>query len=488
MALFTLPATSLSDAITVSEIKVPGLSGAGCGLNSKIEELNAVKDNATAELKALTSGSGGITASISSLASQVSSSASEIIEKVNKNLLSDLPAIGLKLQDEFHSAINSFETNAPGAALTKLKEIQNLFPSFDMQKALDAAAGILPAGAIPPNAAELIKDDLAKMNENLQTALPKIEKLAGSLASSATSFLGTAQTAVSDALNSIESGSGSTASLTGFASSVETALGDASKELSKLGAGGALTASDGEISGFLKKAESATSDLLGNLKKGIDKIPAFDICTAVPNQQVINGVVEELAIPPTKPTVNAEDPTPPTSAPTPVVPVMVDKFSFPFWTEKIKREFEDLISPEVDDKKTSVVRTIPLDTSWPELFKKASAVLEPAMESLKKNNSGLAATMIKFESGLFSSTKDEDLTYGGDDHIVWDRTDAERLRRGLSSLTAIGSPRPIEDAKPEAIEQPAATTASVNAAITKLSQFNRIFNNRLNNNLIDKLE
>ena len=386
MALFTLPATSLSDAITVSEIKVPGLSGAGCGLNSKIEELNAVKDNATAELKALTSGSGGITASISSLASQVSSSASEIIEKVNKNLLSDLPAIGLKLQDEFHSAINSFETNAPGAALTKLKEIQNLFPSFDMQKALDAAAGILPAGAIPPNAAELIKDDLAKMNENLQTALPKIEKLAGSLASSATSFLGNAQTAVSGALSSIKSGSGSTASLTGFASSVETALGDASKELSKLGAGGALTASDGEISGFLKKAESATSDLLGNLKKGIDKIPAFDICTAVPNQQVINGVVEELAIPPTKPTENAEPPTPPTPAPTPVVPKKLKAW---FFTDAVLAEIDShLFIPGSRHTGEAITRVIPLSPwphppGWEERLSSASKITERARVAIR---------------------------------------------------------------------------------------------------------
>ena len=45
---------------------------------------------------------------------------------------------------------------------------------------------------------------------------------------------------------------------------------------------------------------------------------------------------------------------------------------------------------------------------------------------------------------LYSNTKDENLTYSGDDYIVWDRINAERLRRGLPSLTAIGSPRPSE--------------------------------------------
>lgn len=46
---------------------------------------------------------------------------------------------------------------------------------------------------------------------------------------------------------------------------------------------------------------------------------------------------------------------------------------------------------------------------------------------------------------LYSGSKDEDLTYGGDDYIVWDNVNAERLRRGLPGLDAIGIPRPPED-------------------------------------------
>jgi hypothetical protein len=45
------------------------------------------------------------------------------------------------------------------------------------------------------------------------------------------------------------------------------------------------------------------------------------------------------------------------------------------------------------------------------------------------------------ESGLYSNTKDEDLTYTGTDHIVWDRINAERLRRGVGPLP---NPRPPE--------------------------------------------
>jgi hypothetical protein len=50
-----------------------------------------------------------------------------------------------------------------------------------------------------------------------------------------------------------------------------------------------------------------------------------------------------------------------------------------------------------------------------------------------------------FESGLSANIKDEDLKpYTGDDYIVWDRVNEERLRRGLPSLTELGYPRPLD--------------------------------------------
>ena len=48
-------------------------------------------------------------------------------------------------------------------------------------------------------------------------------------------------------------------------------------------------------------------------------------------------------------------------------------------------------------------------------------------------------------ANLYSRTPDSDLTYTGDDYIVWDRVNGERLRRGLPSLTSLGYPRPPED-------------------------------------------
>lgn len=46
--------------------------------------------------------------------------------------------------------------------------------------------------------------------------------------------------------------------------------------------------------------------------------------------------------------------------------------------------------------------------------------------------------------GLYANTSDSNLTYGGDDYIVWDRINAERTRRGLPGLASIGSPRPAQ--------------------------------------------
>lgn len=49
------------------------------------------------------------------------------------------------------------------------------------------------------------------------------------------------------------------------------------------------------------------------------------------------------------------------------------------------------------------------------------------------------------EGTLYSGTPDSELTYTGDDPLVWDRINGERLRRGLPGLAAIGIPRPPED-------------------------------------------
>lgn len=49
------------------------------------------------------------------------------------------------------------------------------------------------------------------------------------------------------------------------------------------------------------------------------------------------------------------------------------------------------------------------------------------------------------EDTLAAGTRDEDLTYTGNDSIVWDRVNATRLRRGLPGLASIGFPRPVDN-------------------------------------------
>lgn len=76
--------------------------------------------------------------------------------------------------------------------------------------------------------------------------------------------------------------------------------------------------------------------------------------------------------------------------------------------------------------------------------------------NLDQLKSSVGKSTASFESGLYAKTKDEDLIYSGNDTIVWDRSNAERLRRGLASLTDIGYPRPPED-------PPATAAAPTNA-------------------------
>jgi hypothetical protein len=61
--------------------------------------------------------------------------------------------------------------------------------------------------------------------------------------------------------------------------------------------------------------------------------------------------------------------------------------------------------------------------------------------SISKAFSGASKLGPSIDTSLYSKTKDEDLTYTGDDGLVWDRVNAERLRRSLSGLP---NPRPKE--------------------------------------------
>jgi hypothetical protein len=96
------------------------------------------------------------------------------------------------------------------------------------------------------------------------------------------------------------------------------------------------------------------------------------------------------------------------------------------------------------------------DSKIPEAFK-AIAIPIPAIDTV--NRSTLNAAIGRLvgndkvplpnygtpDASLYSKTKDEDLIYTGSDTIVWDRINAERLRRGLPGLAAIGYPRPPEE-------------------------------------------
>lgn len=68
--------------------------------------------------------------------------------------------------------------------------------------------------------------------------------------------------------------------------------------------------------------------------------------------------------------------------------------------------------------------------------------LEAAAKRIVGNAKVPSILPVNIEISAYANTKDEDLVYTGNDELVWDRINAERLRRGLPSLTAIGYPRP----------------------------------------------
>ena len=424
----TIPGLKVPDDL-LSLSTLPKLD-ATCGSNPNIEELNSIRKAAEDKLSNLTSG--GITGSLSSLASALKSSLSDVADGFNKNLLSDTPKIGIKLQDEFHNVMNYFSSGDQFSALSKLQDIKKQFPQFDIQKALNGAAGILPTGAIPSNATELIKGDLTKVLSSLGSAIPKITTLDKNLSIGATDLLSSAKTTVSGALENLTSGSGTTVDLKGAMKFANSAVKSAQSELSKLG--GAFNSVSSTVDSALKSLVSSGN----NLMTGVSKVPAFDICTAVPNQQVVNGVVEELPIPPVKPTVNSEPPTPPTPAPTPDTPVLVDKYSFPFWTESIKDSFLDVIAPLVDGKRPPISNRIPLDTGWPAVFSEAKKILDTANIGREKE-----------------------------------------LDRQLSST---GSP------DSQYVKRFNAMQESLNAGVKYLNGCDRFYLHRVKNNLIDRLE
>jgi hypothetical protein len=75
--------------------------------------------------------------------------------------------------------------------------------------------------------------------------------------------------------------------------------------------------------------------------------------------------------------------------------------------------------------------------------------LNAAMSRIVGNNKVPIPNYGPIDRALFTGTKDADLVYAGDDYIVWDRVNNERLARGLPGLAEIGYPRPPQETDAE---------------------------------------
>jgi hypothetical protein len=61
------------------------------------------------------------------------------------------------------------------------------------------------------------------------------------------------------------------------------------------------------------------------------------------------------------------------------------------------------------------------------------------------DTSGTSQSADAFEKSLYKNTPNEKLVYTGKDSVIWDRSNRERLRRGLPGLETLGYPRPPDD-------------------------------------------
>lgn len=199
-------------------------------------------------------------------------------------------------------------------------------------------------------------------------------------------------------------------------------------------------------------------DAGGNISAGINKL----VAAAKVAGQAITNAVGNVPTPTITDPISGLPVTNPaytTFAANPANAATVTSFQNVF--TKVKALATDLSTKfgEIETKQTSAVAGGITDLK---AFAFASQLAQPATgviaeaKSLSVNPTSFDSAQIKkaiakatkfgtsIDTALFKNTKDADLTYTGDDGIVWDRTNAERLRRNLPGLAAIGSPRPVD--------------------------------------------
>jgi len=335
----------------------------GCDSNIALGEVGAKMKELSTNIK--NSVSGGIASSISSIKSQVETGVADIMKKVDLNLLGDIPKVDVKLQESFKGALDSLQKGNITGGISSLQNLNKLFPTANVASLLQKSAGLIPGVELPPNATQLIQNDLEKAKSDIASAIPKLQQtISGALGSAATA-LGTANSKITEALNLTNSasnltnqfqtvlttpGAGSIADLKNIAGDLTSTLKTAGAKISEVG--GSLNINQNtSVGGLLDSAKGFADKLLPGLKLGEQKIPPFNICQAVPNLQLQDGNSEpvEEAKPPPAPVVDAVKPEPPALTPKPKFPVGSDPFQT-ITNIVSKQQFLEAIQELIDAK------------------------------------------------------------------------------------------------------------------------------------------
>jgi len=332
----------------------------------------------------------------------------------------------------------------------------------------------------PPNLAETMeKIKSGSINANLTAGLDKLGEVAGSLPAEASAGIATAKAAVAAKMAALQKDlptlmAKANASVDALTKKAIASTGKPPTEAEIKATQGALAIfQDGpklieaEAAKASQLAATAGKDFGVKIPAGVDAVKGFAKAGLDKVTDLAKNAGDAITkFVNSKPAATIVDPTDPTKTiPNPSFTAFAAKASNAtklLSTDKLTASLESAGSAlsskfsDLEAKGTAALTAGGADVKALGLAGKLAAPAVGLMASIKESSfdpkafdaasiskafSGASKLGPSIDTSLYSKTKDEDLTYTGDDGIVWDRINTERLRRSLSGLP---NPRPKE--------------------------------------------
>ena len=373
----------------------------------------------------------------------------ESMKNRGKNVSGAVSAGSLK----FFNMINGSSADNPPNLSETIDKIKSGAVNADITASLGKigeVAGSLPAGASA--GLEAAKADIAAKMAKAQADLPKLMAIAQSNVDLLTKKV-VAATGKPPTEEQIKSAQGALAIFQDGPKLLESKAAEISKAVAQAGTdfGAALNKGLSAASDFTKAGLSKVTDLA---KTAGTKIAEF--ASGVPSQTIPNPAN------PTGPAI--PNPAYTAFAAIPANATKITKLAD--ISSKMETAAADLTS-KFATIETAQATAVSTGTADLKAFAFAASLAAPVtglaatvrgftLDPTSFDAASISQTLSKasklapsIDTSLYSKTKDEDLTYKGDDGLVWDRVNSERERRSIPGLASIGSPRPLDPPKPE---------------------------------------